>query len=208
MDDLKAVSSVLDTAGTVEIQVLCKVYSKRNGELVSTANTGIIKKGKMNVSVFDDLEIFTNDQYGVYVNSESKSIMLISKSKHTSRLKAPDDKGLDKFVSWVKQQQNKAAFNPDLLSDEAGVRTYSIRGVEDLKEVLVSINTKNKTVVRISYEFSDSSQQKQRYIVLDYSKFLVNSKETSLNQKDYYIQQSGKFLPGNKYKSYSITTDL
>ena len=34
------------------------------------------------------------------------------------------------------------------------------------------------------------------------------SKEIDLNSKDYYIQQSGKFLPGNKYKSYSITTDL
>jgi hypothetical protein len=208
MDDLKEVSSVLDTAGAVEIRVICKVYSKRDGELVSTANTGIIRKGKMNVSIFDELEVFTNDQYGVYVNSENKSIMLISKSKHTSRLKAPDDKGLDQFVSWMKKHQNKTTFKPSLLTDEEGIRTYSIKGIEDLKEVLVSINTKNKTILKISYEFSESSQQKQRYIILDYSKFKVNSKEINLNQKDYYIQQSGKFLPGNKYKTYSITTDL
>ena len=206
--DLKEVSSILDTAKTVQIQVTCKIYSNRGGELINTANTAIIKKGKLSVSIFDDLAVFTNEKYGVYVNSEDKTLMLVLKSKYTSQMKQIDNKSIDQFVSWVKKQQTKKTFNPVLVSEEKGIRTYSIKELDDLKEVIIALNVKDKTIVKISYEFNDSSDQKQKYIVLDYSTFLVNSRDTTLDQSDYYIQQSGKFLPGNKYKSYSITTDL
>lgn len=208
MEDLKAVSAVLDTAKSVHIQVVCKVYTKKDGVLINTINTEVIKKGKMSVSSFDDLEVFTNDKYGVYVSGENKSIMLISKNKYNSRIQSMDDKGIDQFVLWMKKQQNKPSFHPDLISDEGDVRTYSITDLEDLKEVLITINVKYKSIVKISYEYTESSQQKQKYISLNYSKFSINNKEISLDQTDYYIQKSGKFLPGNKYKSYSITTDL
>lgn len=208
VNDLKEVSSILDTAKTVQIQVTCKIYSKRGGELINTANTSVIKKGKLSVSVFDDLAVFTNEKYGVYVNGEDKTLMLVEKSKYTSQMKQIDNKSIDQFVSWVKKQQTKKTFNPVLVSEEKDVRTYSIKGLDDLKEVIIALNIKDKSIVKISYEFNDSSDQKQKYIVLDYSRFLVNSREITLDQSDYYIQQSGKFLPGNKYKSYSITTDL
>jgi hypothetical protein len=208
MEDLKAVSGVLDTAKSVHIQVVCKIYTDRDGQLVNTVNTGVLKKGKMSVSTFDDMEVFTNDKYGVYVSGENKSIMLISKSKHSDRIQSIDDKGIDQFISWMKKQQTKTSFHPVLITDEGGLRTYSIKDLEDLKEVLIVINTNNKSILNISYEYSESSKQKQKFILLNYSKFLVNSKEIHLDQTDYYIQQSGKFLPGKKYKSYSITTDL
>lgn len=208
MEDLKAVSGVLDTAKSVHIQVVCKIYTEQNGQLINTVNTEVVKKGKMSVSVFDDLEVFTNDKYGVYVSGENKSIMLISKSKHNSRIQSVDDKGIDQFVTWMKKQQTKPSFHASLISDEEGLRTYSIKDTEDLKEVLIVINTNNKSIVKISYEYSEASKQKQKYISLNYSKFLINSKEIHLDQADYYIQQSGKFLPGKKYKSYTITTDL
>lgn len=208
MDDLKKISSVLDTVETVRIDVVCKVYFKKGGELLSTVNTGLIKKGKKTVSVFDDFEIFMNEKYGVYVNHEDKSITVISKDKYASQMKSIDNKSVDQFVNWMKKQENKTSFNPKLLSEEGGVRTYSITGLNDLKELIVAINVTNHTIEKISYEFEESSQQKQKYILLNYSKFIINSKEIHLDSKDYYIQQSGKFLPGNKYKSYSITTDL
>ncbi|MDF3026940.1 MAG: hypothetical protein K0S23_1247 [Fluviicola sp.] len=208
IDDLKAVSSVLDTAKSVKIQVVCKVYSKKGGDLVSSINTGITKKGKMSVSLFDNLEIFTNEKYGVYVDKENESIMVVSKSKHAARLNSMGDKHMNEFVSWMKKQQTKVDFKPVLISEEAGIRSYSVTSLDDLKELIVSINVTNHTIEKISYEYVESSQQKQHYILLDYTKFLINSKEIDLDQKDYYIQQSGKFLPGNKYKSYSISTDL
>lgn len=208
MEDLKEVSVVLDTAKSVHIQVVCKVYTKRGGELLNTVNTEVLKKGKMSVSTFDDLAVFTNEKYGVYVSDENKSIMVISKSKYNSKMPSMDEKGIDQFVSWMKKQQNKTSFHPTLISDEGGIRTYSITNLEELKEVLITVNVKNKTILRISYEYDESSQQKQKYISLNYSKFLINSNEINLDQADYYIQQSGKFFPGRKYKSYSITTNL
>lgn len=209
MDDLKLISSALDSAKSVDIRVVCSIYYKKGGEVISTANTGVIKKGKLSLSIFEDMEILTNDKYGVYVNNENKSITVISKNKHTSRMKSFDDKGLDQFVSWLKKQQTKVTFAPVLLSDEDNVRTYAIRNLDkNLKEVIVALDMKQKKVLKITYEFHESSEQKQKYIVLNYSKFLVNDDEINLNQNDYYMQQSGKFLPGNKYKSYSITTDL
>lgn len=209
MDDLRIIASDLDSARSVEIKVACKVYVKKDGELVSTVNTGMIKKGKLSVSVFEEMEILSNEKYGVYVNNENKSIAILSKSKHAARLKSFDDKGIDQFVSWLKKQQTKTAFAPVLVSEEGDVRTYAIRNLDkNLKEVLVSLNMKQKTILKISYEFSEASEQKQKYILLNYSKFLVNDSNIELNQSDYYIQQSGKFLPGNKYKTYSVTTDL
>ena len=209
IDDLKAVSSRIDSAESADIRVICNVYTQKGGDIISTVNTGIIKKGKLSVSLFEEMEILTNDKYGVYVNKESQSITIISKSKHTSRLKAFNDKGIDQFVSWMKQQQKKATFNPVLISEEGSIRTYAVRNLDDnLKEVIVSVDVKQKKLLKISYEFSELSSQKQKYILLNYSKYLVNDSEIHLNQNDYYMQQSGKFLPGNKYKSYSITTDL
>lgn len=208
MDDLKKVSSILDTVETVRIDVVCKVYSKKEGELLTTVNTGMIKKGKKTVSFFDDFEIFMNERYGVYVNHEDKSITVISKDKYASRMKSIDNKSVDQFVNWMKKQENKTSFNPKLLSDAEGIRTYSITGLSDLKELIVVIDVTNHKIERISYEFEESSKQKQKYILLNYSKFIIDSKEIQLDSKDYYIQQSGKFLPGNKYKSYSITTNL
>lgn len=209
MDDLKVISSALDSAKSVDIKVICSVYAKKEGEIINTINTGVIRKGKLAVSKFEDMEILTTDKYGVYVNHENKSITVISKNKHLSRMKSFDDKGVDQFVTWLKKQQTKVAFAPVLLSDEGNVRTYAIRNLDkNLKEVLVSIDLRQKKLLKVSYEFSESSEQKQKYILLNYSKFVVNDDEINLNQNDYYMQQSGKFLPGNKYKSYSITTDL
>lgn len=208
MDDLKMVSSVLDTAKAVQINVICKIYSKKGGDLTNTVYTGVTRKGKTSVSILDDVEIFTNEKYGVFIDNEHKSIAVLSKSKHASRLKSIGDEGIDQLVSWMKKHQTKTSFNPVLLSDEEGIRTYSLKNTDDVNEVMISINVIKKCIVKITYEFSESSTQKQKYISLDYSKFLINQKETTINQSDYYIQQSGKILPGNKYKSYSITTDL
>ena len=208
VEDMKTISSVLDTARSVQIQAICKVYSQKGGELVSIINTGLSKKGKQSVSTIDDMDIFTNEKYGVYINNDDKSVTVISRSKYADKLKSVSNKSIDQFVSWVKKQETKTTFDPKLLSEINGVRTYSITNMDDLKEVVISIDVKKHAIEKISYEFSESSQQSQRFIVLDYSKFLINSKETILDQTDYYIQKSGKFLPGNKYKSYSITTDL
>jgi hypothetical protein len=208
VEDMKTISSVLDTAKSVQIQAICKVYSQKGGELMSIIHTGLSKRGKLSVSTLEEMDIFTNEKYGVYINNEDKSITVISKSKYADKLKSVNNKNIDQFVSWMKKQETKTSFNPKLLSETNGIRTYSIANMEDLKEVVISIDLKKHTIEKISYEFSESSQQNQRFIVLDYSKFLINSGETTLNQTDYYIQKSGKFLPGNKYKSYSITTDL
>lgn len=208
VDDLKAVSAVLDTAHAIQLEVSCKVYTRQGGELISEVNTGMIKKGKWSVSTFEDLKVFTNEKYGVYVNTEEKSIMLISKAKHTSRLKSMDDKGIQQFLSWMKKQQANTAFNPQMISEEDHVRTYAVKNLNEVKELLISINVKTHAIVRITYEFETSSQQKYKFIVLNYAKFLINTEDINLDQTDYYIQKSGKFFPGNKYKSYSITTDL
>lgn len=208
MDDLKAVSSFLDTAESVQIEVVCKVFAKKEGELLNTIHTAMSKKGKIMFSSLDDLDIFTNDKYGVYINNEEKLITVISKAKYTARMKSIDNKSIDQFVSWMKKQQTKTSFNPKLVDEVNGIRIYSISNMDEIKELIVSIDVVNHTIKKISYEFTESSQQKQQFILLDYSKFLVNSKDIHLNQSDYYIQQSGKFFPGNKYKSYSITTDL
>lgn len=208
MDDLKLLSAALDTAETVQINVVCKIYSKKEGELVNTVHSGMCKKGKMTFFSLDDLDIFTNDKYGIFINNEEKLITVISKAKYVSRMKSIDNKSIDQFVNWMKKQETKVSFNPKMISETNGVRTYSISNLDDIRELIVSIDVKNHTIEKISYEFAETSQQKQRYILLNYSKFVISSKEIDLNSKDYYIQQSGKFLPGNKYKSYSITTDL
>lgn len=208
VEDMKAISSVLDTAHTVQIQAICKVYSEKGGELVSTINTGLSKIGKQSVSTIDDMDIFTNEKYGVYINNEDKSINVILRSKYANRFKSINNKSIDQFASWLKKQETKASFNPKLLSETNGIRTYSIANMDDFKEVVILIDIKKHTIEKISYEFSESSEQTHRFIVLNYSKFLINSKETIIDPTDYFIQKSGKFLPGNKYKSYSITTDI
>lgn len=208
MSDMKEIVGVLDTVNSVHIQVICKVYSKKGGDLLNTVNTELFKEGKKNVSVFDDVSVFSDEKYGVLVNNEDKSLMLIDKNKYASKFNMKNDNGVEQFVSWLNQRQNKKSFNPEMISEENGIRTYSMRDLDDLKEVTITLDSKNKSILKISYEFSESSAQKQKYIQLNYSKFLVNSKEIKVNQSDYYIQKSGKFLPGNKYKSYRITTDL
>lgn len=208
MDDLYAVAAVLDTAKSVKIEVVCKVYAKKDGELLNTVQTGMSKKGKSTLSSLDDVDVFTNEKYGVFINHAEKSIKVISKAKYASRIQSVDDKSIDKFANWMKKQQKKVSFNPRLISETDGIRIYSVNDLEGIKELIVEVDVKNHVINRISYEFSESIQQKQQYIVLSYSKFLINSKEIYLDAGDFYIQQSGKFLPGKKYKNYSITTEL
>nr|WP_294862108.1 hypothetical protein [uncultured Fluviicola sp.] len=208
MSDMKEVVGVLDTVKSVHIQVTCKVYSRKGGDLLNTVNTELFKEGKRSVSIFDDVSIFSDEKYGVLVNNEDKSLMLVDKNKYASKFDIKSDNGVEQFASWLRQKQSKKSFKPEMISEENGIRTYSIKDLEDLKEVAITLDSKNKSILKISYEFAESSAQKQKYIQLNYSKFLVNSKEINVNQSDYYIQKAGKFLPGNKYKSYRITTNL
>lgn len=208
MNDMKEIVGVLDTVNSVHIQVNCKVYSRKGGDLINTANTELFKDGKKSVSIIDDVSVFSDEKYGVLVNHENRSLMLVAKNKYASKFNLKNINGVDQFVSWLRQKQTKKSFNPEMISEENGVRIYSIKNLDDLKELIIVLDLKNKSIVKITYEFSESSEQKQKFIQLNYSKFLVNSKEINVNQSDYYIQKSGKFLPGNKYKSYRITTDL
>jgi hypothetical protein len=208
MNDMKEIVGVLDTVNSAHIQVNCMVYSRKGGDLINTAHTELFKDGKKSVSIIDDVSVFSDEKYGVLVNHENRSLMLVAKNKYASKFNLKNINGVDQFVSWLRQKQTKKTFNPEMISEENGVRIYSIKNLDDLKELIIVLDLKNKSIVKITYEFSESSEQKQKFIQLNYSKFLVNSKEINVNQSDYYIQKSGKFLPGNKYKSYRITTDL
>lgn len=208
MSDMKEIVGVLDTVNSVHIQVNCKVYSRKGGDLINTAHTELFKDGKKSVSIMDDMSVFSDEKYGVLVNNEDHSLMLVAKNKYASKFNIKNNNGIDQFVSWLHQKQTKKSFSQEMVSEENGVRTYSIKNLDDVKELIIVLDMKNKSIVRITYEFSESSEKKQKFIQLNYSKFLLNSKEINVNQSDYYIQKSGKFLPGNKYKSYRITTDL
>jgi hypothetical protein len=208
MADLKIISANLDTAKSVNIEVVCKVYSKKNGDLLSSVNTGIIKSGKSSLTIFDDVEIFTTENVSAFIDKNNSSITVLSKSKVKEQVGTLEDKGIDQFVKWVKSQSSQNSFNPVLISNENNIRVYSIKDFNDLKEMLISIDIQSKSILKISYEYTDSSEQKQKFIELNYKKFLINDAATKLVQSDYFILKSGKYSAGNKFKSFSITTNI
>lgn len=202
--DLEAIVKQFDSAASVSIAVKVNAYDKKGGKLIYKSNCQLESKGKNSYSKVDNMEQLVCNGYTVQVDHSEKRMLVSKRAK-------PGDSQLD--IKQLKQligngtKKEKAAMKATLVEEKNGVRSYRLTGVKQLDEVFLDLDVKNKNIRKISYTYNKESGMSARYIVLDYTRFEVNTSNFTFDLKHYFTTANGKYTAATKYKTYKLITE-
>lgn len=209
-DDLNKIVQHVDTARTVSLQSEILVYGRKGGSKIYTAKASLKRSGQASLTVLDEIEYFSDGSYFVTVDHEEHKVSVVKNDEQRNKehLKGMnlDLKALQKLM-----QEEKGAPKPvvKLVSDADGMHTYSITKIPSIDEVRITLNTKRSAIASISYEYSDESEYKGQYIVINYTGFECNTDvSASLKQSQFFTLSDGKVNLSNRLKTYTLYSEL
>jgi len=208
-DDLKAIGQSIDSAKSVVISSKIKVYARKGGEVMYATEASLKRSGEISHTIIDAMEYYDNASYLMSIDHEDKEVTVISKEKNKKKIPnnaAFDLKSLEKLFETDESSQKPVVKQ---LSSVNGIVTYSVSKITGLKELKIVLNTNDRTLVSLSYEYSENSEYKGQYIEVSYTKFELNTDVLgSLKQSNFFTISNSKVVLNSKYKSYTIQSEL
>ncbi|GEM_PF-5457122 len=211
--DLEQIVKNLDSTVSVSIKVNIDVYSRKGGSKTYSSFASMQHQKNSSLNVLAEQVNFENESYQVSVDNEEKSILIIKKTqkkeeKINKQKLAEDIKKLQKslFDDEDKVKDTKVV---KIVSNSAGVRKYSITKIKDLKEIILVVDMNTNTIKSISYEYTNESEMKGQYILLDYTEFKTGLDLSSqLSTSKYFTESKGTYVLAPAYKTYKLFTEL
>lgn len=207
--EMKAIISKIDTTKSISISVKVAVYSKKGGSLVySMVSTVDHSKGNT-ITHLGEMEMYQSEKYEVQVDHEEKRMMVRKKTV----VKEADfsDLNLKELKKLVAAEGDVEAKKPKftLVSNNNGIKTYSITGSEGIKELQIVLDTKTEKIQKISYEYTEDGPNKGQYCVLEYDKFDYSPSFTStfFDSKNYFSYVNKSYVPAKRLSTYKLITE-
>ena len=206
-DDLLKIVKHLDTARTVSLDTDIIVYSKKGGNKAFTANASLKRSGEVSLTSLDDMEYFSDNSYFVTIDHEERRVSIVKndQKKQTELLDNFDVKSLRKLIAEESDVKPKIK----LISNTNNLRTYSITSVPGIDDVRIILNMNTLVIVSVTYQYSNESEYKGQYIVVNYTSFECNKEvSSSLKQSNFFTISGGKVVLNNRLKEYTLYSEL
>jgi hypothetical protein len=206
-DDLLKIVKHLDTAKTVSLNTDIIVYAKKGGNKVFTANASLKRAEDVSLTSLDDMEYFSNSGYFVTIDHEEKRVSIVKndQKKQNELLDNFDVKSLRKLIAEESDVKPKIK----LISNSNNLRTYSITSVPGVDDVRIVLNMNALAIVSVTYQYSDESEYKGQYIVVNYTTFECNKEvSNSLKQSNFFTISGEKVVLNNRLKEYTLYAEL
>ncbi len=206
-NDMKAISQKMENAEAISIKAKVSVYSKRGGKLIYNSVSSVEHKNETTITKLDDLEIFKSKTIEIQVDYENHKMLLSTKNKVSDKISESTLKEIQKYVSSSKSTKTKNS--PKLISSVNGLNTYSFSNLKGINDYTVVLDNKNHTLIKITFEYDESSTNKGQFGIIEYTQFdyrpIFNS--SHFNTNNYFIiDKSKKYIPSSRFSQYNIIT--
>lgn len=206
--DFQSVADSVDHANSVSVLVTAKAYASRGGTLISTYNAARYESGSSSKVRIDELEIIETKQFALRVDHEEKSLLVIEKTQSTGKPKMEkmefDVKALKKFLEDSGSEQKPIV---KLVSDNAGIRKYTISGIEGIRLMEVTLNTSKRMIQTISFEYGSPTSPGQ-FVLLDYAMSYNTNVSTQFELSAYFTKKNNEIILSPKLQGYKLYTEL
>jgi len=206
--DFEQIVQKMDSARSIMIDVSVKAYNRKGGQAIYSTKASVIKMEESSKSILGELEILMTPEYDLKIDHEEKAILILKK-QDVSKQDLPnfDDLDMKKLRKYFESDESDVKPKIKLISNEGGIKKYSITNVPDIFEMQIHLNSKTNKLLKLSYEYGNSNSKGQ-YVVLNYSKFdydLDQSKEFDLT--NYFTIDGGEYVLNKRLVGYKIFTE-
>ncbi len=206
--DLQKISESMESAKSVAINVQVSSYSSKGGSLIYSAEASAMKMDRSMKNVLAEIETISTPYYELKIDHEERAILILEKDSTESIQEINlSDFDVRKLKKYFENDQSEYSKTVKLVSNSNGKKTYSITGIEGMREVLISLDANSNKIIQITYEYGSNSQKGQ-YTVLDYTKFVYNKDlSASFDLNTYFSEVNGQYVLVDKLKGYQIFTE-
>jgi hypothetical protein len=209
--DLQQIGRSLDSAKSVVMIAQVNVFSRKGGSKVFQTEASLKRMGKESLTVLADQEFYDNTEYSVTIDHEEQAVSVIKKDEKANK-KALKGMNIDvDALAELLREEEGVKTKPvvKLVSNSGGVKTYEITHIPSVKLVRITLNTTQKKLIEITYEYANESEYKGQYIVINYSRFERDTDISgSLKQSAFFTVSGGKIVLSNRLKTYRLYTEL
>lgn len=213
--DVQEIIQNLDSASSVSIKVKVDVYSRKGGAKTFSTTASMQRQKNSFLNILAKQENFENAKYQVSIDHEEKKVLILKKEATAKARAIKEDfenelKKLQKMLEKQDKGENvKDSKVVKLVSNVSGVRKYSITNIAEYKEISIVLDLNAKVIKSITYEYSEKSEMKGQYVVLDYSEFKIGGDLSKLlTPSNYFTEANGKYTLVSSLKNYKIYTEL
>lgn len=210
--DLTEIGKIMEAASSVSISVDVRMYSSKGGSSRYSGNAKMIRSGESIKSVLGEMEYINTPTFEVRVDHEEKEVLIFKKARVDSNSTSPKHEEVEFDIEALKKlmesEGDQIKPTVKLVSSSAGIKKYSITGVQGVKESVIELDMNTKKLVSVRYEYGSGSEKGQ-YVVLNYTKFKYNSDVSSVfNLSKYFTENEGLFVLAPSFKGYNMFTEI
>lgn len=205
--DIELIADKMISSNSIQMEVDVNVFSSKGGKMIFTTEAKLFKRKDDFKSILSDVEIVKTSGY--FVKLDHTERMILVQKKNTKILKEQD---LNIDVEALKRMLGRKdevrdEIKTSLVSNKSGVKTYSIKGIQGVYEMIIVLDSVNSKLIKVSYQYGTKSSKGQ-YAEMKYTKFLYNqnlSNEFDLSQ--YFTGSNKNYVLNPKLKGFKLFTE-
>ena len=206
--EMKAIFDKMDTVDNISIVVDVKLYDKKGGKLIYNNESSVLHSKKATITKLGDMEMYKSASYDIQIDHEEKRLLI---KKIASKQESFSDVNVKEIKKLLKLEGVEKSKNPTykLISNNNGVKTYSMSKTAELVECFITIDTKNEKIQNISYLYTEQGDYDGQYCTLDYKTFTYNSvfSKTQFDLSRYFTLVGGNYKLSTRLSSYKLYTE-
>ena len=207
-DDLNSIVKKIESEPTLSLAVSAVVKTSENGSVVySSKSTLLRKKDSGFLTIIDGEELLVTKEYEVAVNKDQKSVIVQKVTKldemdFSKKVLADIQKHFEN-----ENNQSKNNYSEKLISDNQGIRTYSVKNMPGIAEMKIVLDMKSLKIVRVEYFFKGDSGEQGYYCLVNYETFdyspSIDTKVVSTSNY-FTIDTAGQYILAPRFNNYKL----
>lgn len=200
--DMTKVFENIKSSESVSISVDVTLYAKKGGSVVYSAKSSLFHEEGRTISKLGEMEIYKSDKYEIQVDHEEKLMLIHPINKNQQEYSSIELEELKKLVS----QEKGHDLSYELISNDKGLKTYRSKKVKGFDEVTFIINMNELKIVKVTYQYRESSNTKSNYCTLNYTQFDFNNQfpKDFFDLSKYFKIVDEKYILNNKFSNYNL----
>lgn len=210
--DLEKIVAKLNTEDEVYIKATATVRTSAAGSILYTAKSKMLRSASLgSATILDGHESYRNSKHEVLVNPDDKTVFVREVVHYNERdFSEKLLKDVRKYLEEENKDREQVKYTEKLLSDQNGIRVYSIKNAPGLKEMRMELDMNRLVVKKAEFWFSGDGDQPGYYCIVNYDQFeyTLGNERTLLAESNYFQKDgSGKFRLAGRLQTYKLITE-